>query len=319
LLAPYLLIMLSAVPLPALAPAPLALSRRCVVSLSLAFVGLARPLPASSNDEQLSTLQAAAVAAFSAQDLPASEASLTELIALEPQSIAWREGRAQVLVDSKRFEAALVDYDAAIRLADGATGDLARLLTGKSLALEGLSRWQEALDTIEASLALAQQAGYTLDPYVANARGNVLSSLGRYSEAREAFLLSSSTFQSARGFKRGASTTSRLDGAIYSAINASLMAAQLGDDEVALKELSAVARRAPNSVDARAALAALQWAAGRQGKAEDVWATACGGTMAESCIRYRDEDWLGRIRRWPPRLRGLLADFLALRQPGLNS
>ncbi len=58
---------------------------------------------------------------------------------------------------------------------------------------------------------------------------------------------------------RGGSNTARLDGAIFSASNAALMLAQLGDEEAALGEMKRIARRAPGSVDMRAALAALYW------------------------------------------------------------
>jgi hypothetical protein len=76
------------------------------------------------------------------------------------------------------------------------------------------------------------------------------------------------------------------------------------------QELNAVARRAPGSIDTRAAVAALQWAAGNEERAEAQWSWACskinsgqlvpGGPVLDSCTLYADADWLGRIRRWPP-------------------
>ena len=42
-----------------------------------------------------------------------------------------------------------------------------------------------------------------------------------------------------KGFRSGASTTQRLDGAVYSASNAALALAQLGDDAGALLEAGA--------------------------------------------------------------------------------
>ena len=77
-----------------------------------------------------------------------------------------------------------------------------------------------------------------------------------------------------------------------------------------MQELKAVARRAPGSIDMRAAIAAIYWAAGEEERAEDVWGWACskinsgqlveGGPVLDSCERYADSDWLERIRRWPP-------------------
>ena len=89
------------------------------------------------------------------------------------------------------------------------------------------------------------------------------------------------------------------------------MDSQLGDDDKAMTELANVARRAPNSADARAALAALRWAAGRRAKAEEAWNSACG--RAEGCSKYKDIDYVQRIRRWPPRMVKHLQAFLQLR------
>jgi hypothetical protein len=148
---------------------------------------------------------------------------------------------------------------------------------------------------------------------VLNSRGNVLASLTRWSEAREAYSGAAAIFQASAGYRRGASTTSRLDGAIYAAANAALMRAQAGDDDGAATELASVARRAPNSADARAALAALRWAQGRPGDAEEAWSGACA--TAQGCGRYKDADYVARIRRWPPRMVAHLDAFLQLRPP----
>ena len=65
---------------------------------------------------------------------------------------------------------------------------------------------------------------------------------------------------------------------------------------MAVQELTAVARRAPGSIDMRAALAAIYWAAGEQQQAEKTWNWACskinsgqlvpGGPVLDSCDRY---------------------------------
>lgn len=74
--------------------------------------------------------------------------------------------------------------------------------------------------------------------------------------------------------------------------------------------VSQVARRAPNSADARAARAALLWRLGRGGDAEEAWRGACD--VAEGCAKYKDADYVTRIRRWPPAMAEALASFLAL-------
>lgn len=124
-------------------------------------------------------------------------------------------------------------------------------------------------------------------------------------------MLTSSVLLRAQGFRNGSSTTQRLDGAIYASSNAALMLVQLGDDAAALREVEAVRRRAPNSADMRAALAALYWAAGDTEKAEDVWEYTCG-VLLEGCARYRDEDYLQRVRRWPPAMIEKMRAFLSV-------
>lgn len=200
----------------------------------------------AASPDALSLLQEEAASAFAARDFPRAEAALSSLISLQPENPGWLEGRAQARTDGKRFEEALSDFDAALGFASriaatgGGTASLARLLAGKALALEGLSRWAEALGCYDGALAAAKAAGYSPDPYVLNSRGNVLASMGRYAEARSAYQSALGTFQASRGYRRGASTTSRLDGAVYAASNAALMRAQLGDTAGAEAEAAAV-------------------------------------------------------------------------------
>jgi|TARA_B110000967_G_scaffold209808_1_gene267781 tetratricopeptide (TPR) repeat protein len=150
-------------------------------------------------------------------------------------------------------------------------------------------------------------------PYVLNSRGNVLSSLGRYDEALESYRQSAEVFQASRN----------LSGAIYAKSNAALVLAELGREEDSVYEFEAVARRAAGSIDARAALAAIYWSQGKASKAEQTWGWACdkinsgvlteGGPALDGCALYRDEDWLLRIRRWPPSMVGKMMNFVKLR------
>ena len=61
-----------------------------------------------------------------------------------------------------------------------------------------------------------------------------------------------------------------------------------------------------------------------QNKAEENWGWACqkinSGVMVENgpaldgCAQYRDSDWLGRIRRWPPVMVERMAAFVNLQE-----
>jgi tetratricopeptide (TPR) repeat protein len=191
----------------------------------------------------------------------------------------------------------------------------ARLRAGRALAYEGRSQWREALADYDAALQLAAAGGESPDPYIINARGNCLNSLGEWAGAREDYLASSQLFQQAKGFRgRGGTTTQRLDGAIFAASNAALMLAQVGDEDGALREFEKIARRAPGSSDSRAALAALYWRRGDGQRAEDAWHFACENISA-GCSKYQDKKWLAEVRRWPPVMVAHLQDFLALARP----
>jgi len=243
----------------------------------------------------------------------------------------WREWRGAVHVDSKQFEEGVRDYDAAIagqeelfretaaadqRMTQARASVMGRLLSGRALAKEGTSDWRGALSDYDQALAVTASAGLLPDPYVLNDRGNVLASLGLWREARQAYLESSEGFQRAKGFfdSTGYTSTQRQDGAVLAASNAALMLAQMGDVPGAVAEMERVVRRAPGSVDMRAALAALLWSQGRGEAAEASWEFACDRITA-GCGFYEDldSDWLRRVRRWPPRMIEYLSDFLAIR------
>ena len=161
-------------------------------------------------------------------------------------------------------------------------------------------------------LRLAETNGFAPDPYVLNSRGNVRGSLGRWNDAKDDYESAGDLFQNAKGFRNGASTTQRLDGAIYAYSNKALATAQLGDEAGALKQLEALTRRAPNSADVRAAAAALYYSAGRFGDAEDAWERAC--SREAGCAKYKDLDYVRRIRRWPPAMVDKLSRFLELKR-----
>ena len=113
-----------------------------------------------------------------------------------------------------------------------------------------------------------------------------------------------------------------LSGAIYAQSNAALMLAELGRIDEAIEDMEKVKRRAAGSVDMRAALAALYWSRGEEQRAEDNWNWSCtainsgqmveGGPVLDGCELYRDYDWLGRIRRWPPSMVQKFKRFIEL-------
>lgn len=173
---------------------------------------------------------------------------------------------------------------------------------------------------------MARRVGADDDPYILNSRGNCQASLGEWLLARDSYLNSARGFQTARRindvnsderdtYTSAASMQKRLDGAVFSFANAALMLAQMGDEEGAIKEMQSIARRAPGSMDMRAALAALLWHFGEEEAAETEWEFGCNN-IAVGCSKYTDEDWVQRIRRWPPVMVERLSAFLRLRSNG---
>ncbi|QPN61548.1 MULTISPECIES: tetratricopeptide repeat protein [unclassified Synechococcus] len=156
----------------------------------------------------------------------------------------------------------------------------------RGTAEEALQRWQAAA------------ADYTWilerDPADASALynlGNVRGSQGDWTEARRCY---DAADLARPGFAMARSS-------------AALAAFQLGDLEAAERQFRQLIRRYPLFADARAGLTALLWRQGAQGEAESNWAAASGLDP-----RYRQEEWLLRIRRWPPVPVQALAQFLAL-------
>jgi len=83
---------------------------------------------------------------------------------------------------------------------------------------------------------------------------------------------------------------------------------QLGRIDESEKELKNLIRRYPTFADARAALTALNWFKGESGKAESNWIA-----VTELDPRYSDEEWLKKIRRWPPNPIKDLMNFIDLK------
>ena len=83
---------------------------------------------------------------------------------------------------------------------------------------------------------------------------------------------------------------------------------QLGNIDESEQELKKLIRRYPTFADARAALTALSWSKGESGKAESNWIA-----VTELDPRYSDEEWLKKIRRWPPKPIKDLMNFIDLK------
>ncbi|MFO7630514.1 MAG: tetratricopeptide repeat protein [Prochlorococcaceae cyanobacterium] len=205
-----------------------------------------------------------------------------QLLAAAPGDAAAWSNRGNVRLALGDPEGAIADQNRAMELdPENADPHLNR-----GTAEEALGQWQAAAADYRWILER--------DPAEASALynlGNVAGSLGNWEEARRCF--------EAAALARPGFAMARASGA--------LAAFQLGDLEAAERELRNLIRRYPLFADARAALTALLWRQGSRGEAESNWAAASGLDP-----RYRQEEWLLQIRRWPPQPVQALGQFLAL-------
>jgi tetratricopeptide (TPR) repeat protein len=205
-----------------------------------------------------------------------------QLLAQAPEDAAAWSNRGNVRLALGDPEAAIADQERAMVL-DPANPDPH---LNRGTAEEALGRWNEA----------AADYGWILerDPEDASALynlGNVQGSLGDWDAARRCFQAAA---LARPGFAMARSS-------------AALAAFQLGESEDAERELRSLIRRYPLFADARAGLTALLWRRGASGEAESHWAAATGLDP-----RYRQEEWLREIRRWPPLAVQALDQFIHL-------
>lgn len=264
--------------------------------------------------DRLSELERVARLAYADRRFDEAVRAINDMIALDPRNPSLYEMRATTLVDGKNFGDAVRDFDNCLSfLGNGDSLEKARLLSGKALALEGLDDFSGAADLYQQSVDMAVRSGGSPDPYIVNSLGNCQASMGEWAKARKSYLESAASFQNSR-FEDGVPgrMQRRLDGSIFAFSNAALMLVQMGDDARAIKEMQNIARRAPGSADMRAALAAMYWNLGEEEAAESEWGFACTN-IAVGCAKYQDQDWLRRVRRWPPVMTERLEAFLKLR------
>lgn len=206
----------------------------------------------------------------------------SEVLAASPKDAAAWSNRGNVRLMLGDAQGAIADQTKAMEI------DPSQLdpHLNRGTAEEALGRWQEAAADYRWILARSPQESAALYNL-----GNVQGSLGHWEKALACFQ---------------AAAESR-PGMAMARSSAALSAFQMGDSASAEKELRSLIRRYPLFADARAALTAVLWHRGAFGEAESHWAAASGLDP-----RYRQQEWLRQIRRWPPQAVQALEQFLAL-------
>jgi len=236
-------------------------------------------------EEQLQRGDAIAEKAFQALkdgNFAKSETYWGELIELFPQNPAVWSNRGNVRLSQNKIQDAIADYNQAIAIAP----DQPDPYLNRGIAYEVQQDWESAIADYNQVLELDPE-----DAMAYNNRGNAKVGKGNYEAA-------------INDYEKAASLEP--DFAIAHS-NAALNHYQVGDEKQALDETRQLVRKYPNFPDVRAALTAMLWAQGKEGEAESNWVA-----VKESDSRYRDIEWLKKVRRWPPQMVEALDNFLQL-------
>ncbi len=186
-----------------------------------------------------------------------------------------------VLGDSK---GAILDQTSAIKILPLETDPY----LNRGIAEETLGQWNEAINDYQLVLSREPENSFALYNL-----GNVMGSVrGDWFQAKQFF--------------NQASIAS--PGDIMARSSKALASYQLHQFGQAEKELRGLIRKYPMFADARAALTALLWREGSLGEAESHWSAVLGLDS-----RYREEEWLTNVRRWPSEPISDLMAFLDLK------
>lgn len=238
----------------------------------------------------------------------------TDLQRPRDEIVSLLKARANVLVDSKFFEKAIEDYNQAIELmaVDGEKSDgtaqypeFPDAFVGRALAKEGLAQWADAVNDYSKAITLwGGGRGDGVNPYVLTYRGNSLSKLGRFDEAIEDYRASSDLFLKQRDIARWSDAKANLALTLYAE----------GRTDESVKAMRDVLRRDAGYADMHVALATTLWDKGSYIQAIAEWDLVCND-IDVGCEKYRDLDWVTRVRRWPANLASKLEAFQDRRVP----
>ncbi|HSM82707.1 MAG TPA: tetratricopeptide repeat protein [Nodosilinea sp.] len=263
-----------------------------VISLACLWIGLGGSLPAHAQSppadlspqavQDIGELRQKAFAASQRGRFAEAETYWSQLIDYLPSEAALWSNRGNVRVSQNNLEAALEDYNQAVALAPEQPDPY----LNRGAALEGLGQWEAAIADYTTVLTLAPD-----DAAAYNNRGNAQAGLGHWEIALA-------------DYQKAADLDPKF---AFARVNAALAEYQLGHAQEAIRQFRSLTRRYPNFADARAALTAALWSQGLSGEAESNWVAVMGLDR-----RYKDLDWVGTVRRWPPAMVAALEKFLHL-------
>lgn len=232
--------------------------------------------------EVLGNLRQKAFAATNAGNFAKAEGYWTDILEVLPDNAAVLSNRGNSRVSQNKLEAAIADYNEAIRLMPEAPDPY----LNRGAAWEGLQEWDRAIADYNKVLEIDPK-----DPAAYNNRGNAEAGKGEWEKAIE-------------DYKTAADLAP--DFAIARA-NYAIALYQVGNTDESIRQMRNLIRKYPQFADMRAAITAALWVQGNRGEAESNWVAAVGLDS-----RYKDLDWVANVRRWSPALVEALGRFLAL-------
>lgn len=264
-----------------------------ILLISLGFSGTIAPSPAwaapapdqTALRELYRSLDDIFKAAFTATqtgDFATAEAQWTKAIELAPQNPAAWSNRGNAHLSQFHLPEALADFNQSVALAP----NLPDPYINRGIAWEALGEWAKAIDDYDRAIQLNPE-----DAIAYNNRGNAKGGAGDWPGA-------------AADFK---TATELAPGLAAAGVNYALCLYQLGETPEATRLLKNLVRKYAQFADPRAALSAVLWDQGFKGEAESNWYPVMGLDP-----RYKDLEWLSRIRRWPPKAVEAIDRFLKL-------
>lgn len=243
---------------------------------------LADELPLEARVQAARSLFDQAFEATNGGQFAQAERYWTQILELFPDNAEIWSNRGNARASQNRLQEAISDYNEAISRAPNAPDPY----LNRGAARENAGDLTGAIADYDHVLELDPN-----DAAAYNNRGNAEAGLGQWAIAVEDY-----------------AQAERLapDFAI-ARVNHALALFQVGDRAEALRLLRNLVRKYPTFADARAALTAALWDAGDRGEAESQWVSVVGLDR-----RYKDLEWVAKVRRWPPAMVAALEKFLKL-------
>ncbi|MBW4651816.1 MAG: tetratricopeptide repeat protein [Kaiparowitsia implicata GSE-PSE-MK54-09C] len=261
----------------------------CWILVGLLGLGLSAPANAallakedSSSADTLGELREKAFTATNQGDFALAETYWTEILKQLPDNPAVWSNRGNARVSQNKLDGAIADYNRAIELSPESPDPY----LNRGTAWEGLQHWERAIADYNHVLELDPD-----DAAAYNNRGNAEAGMGQWEQAIADYQYAADL---AKDFA-------------FARANHALATYEVGRTSEALREMRNIVRKYPRFADMRAALTAALWAEGKQGEAESNWYAALGLDS-----RYRNIDWVMKVRRWPPAITQALNKFLKL-------